>query len=64
MTIHATVETCQGVIAEVAAYRSRASALEAERKWLREHDIRSRQQREAKSQDGTEFIVQECELKP
>jgi uncharacterized protein YecT (DUF1311 family) len=64
MTIHVTDETCQKVVGEVAAYRSRASARRAQHAWLREHDIRSRQQREAKSQHGTEFIVRECELKP
>jgi len=63
MTIHVTVETCQGVIAEVAAYQTQAFARKAEQKWLKEHDIQDEQDREAKSQSGTEFHLAECRLR-
>lgn len=64
MTIYVTVETSQGVIAEVVAYLTFESAEQAERHWLKANSIRTDAARENRSQLGTEFAVLECPLKP
>lgn len=64
MTIYVTVETSQGVIAEVTAYLTLESAEQAERHWLKDNRIRTDAERDNKSQLGTEFAVRECPLKP
>jgi hypothetical protein len=64
MTIHVTVETCQGVVEEVRAFLSQESAHGAEQKWLREMHIKDDGHRQAKADGGTEFLVFEAELKP
>lgn len=64
MPIYVTVETSQGVIAEVVAYLNLESAEQAERHWLKDNHIRTDAERENKSQSGTEFVIRECPLKP
>lgn len=64
MTIRLTVETCQGIVEEVRAFLSEESALAAEKKWLKEMDIKDDAGRQAKADRGTEFLVFEAELKP
>lgn len=64
MTIHVTVETCQGVVEEVRAFLSEESAVAAEKKWLQKMDIKDDAGRQAKADAGTEFLVFEAELKP
>ena len=64
MTVYVSVETCQGVIAETTAYLTQESAEKAERRWLKQHRIRNDDEREAKSQNGTEYVLRECKLKP
>ena len=64
MTIHVTVESCQGVIEEVRAYLSDESAVAAEKKWRRRTGIQNSASRKAREDDGTEFLIFEAELKP
>jgi len=64
MTVHVTVESCQGVIEEVRAYLSEGSAIAAEKKWKRRTGIRTGASRKARADDGTEFLIFEAELKP
>jgi hypothetical protein len=64
MTVYVTVETFQGVLDNVRAYLTEESALDAEKTGLREMGITSPESREGKSDNGTSFIVMECELKP
>ncbi len=64
MTIHVTVQTCQGVVDTIRAFLTEESAIAAERKWLREMGIRDDAHRQAKADNGIEFLVFEVELKP
>jgi hypothetical protein len=64
MTIYVAVETSQGVIAEITAYLTEESAEEAEHRWLKENRICNDGEREYKSQNGTDFVLRECPLKP
>ncbi len=64
MTIYVAVETCQGVIADITAYLTQESAEKAERRWLKQNHIHNDEDREGKSQNGTEFVLRECKLKP
>lgn len=64
MNLYVTVEQHQGVIAEIHAYRTEESADEAERQWLKKYDIHDEISREGKAQNGTEFLIWECELSP
>jgi len=64
VTIHITVETCQGMVEEVQAFLEEESAHAAEQKWLQEMDIKDDEHRQAKADSGTEFLVFEAELKP
>ncbi|HOD52678.1 MAG TPA: hypothetical protein PKJ78_21800 [Candidatus Hydrogenedentes bacterium] len=64
MTIHVTVKTCQGIVAEVRGFLEKESASAAERKWLKEMNIKDKADRQARADGGTEFLVFEAELKP
>jgi len=64
MTIHVTVQTCQGVVDTIRAFLSEESAITAEREWLREMGIGDDAHRQAKADSGTEFLVFEAELMP
>ena len=58
------VEMFQGLVAGVKVFLTPNSARDAEKEWLKEHGIEDGVHRDGKAQNGTEFIVQECELKP
>ena len=62
ISIHVTIELLQGNIAEVRAFWNEHLADMAEQHWLKENNIRSKLDREAKAQNGTEFYVYECTL--
>ena len=64
MTVHVTVQTCQGVVDTIRAFLTEESAIAAEQKWLREMGICDDEHRQAKADSGTEFLVFEAELKP
>ena len=64
MKVFVTIETFQGVLHEARAYMTEESSLRAEKAWLDEMGITSQDARECKSDDGTSFMVMECELKP
>lgn len=63
MTIYVVVGTFQGVITDIRAFLTEQSARKAEQEWLKQYRIKDKAGRECKSQDGTELILQECELK-
>ena len=62
ISIHVTIELLQGNIAEVRAYWNENMADNAEHQWLKENNIKSKIDREAKAQNGTEFHIYECTL--
>ena len=65
MTIfYVTVESCQGVIAEIHAFLRQESAEAAERNWIETMGIKDANHRQAKAESGTECRVFEAELKP
>jgi hypothetical protein len=64
MTIYVAVVTCQGVIDDITAYLTEESAVKAERRWLKQHRIRTTDERDAQSNRGNEFVLRECALKP
>ena len=64
MTVFVAVELFQGVVNEVNVFLTQESAQKAEQYWLKEHGITDDIGRECKAQNGTEFIVRECEVKP
>ena len=64
MTVYVSVETFQGVLHEAQVFMTEKSALDAEKNWLQEMGIKTKDARECKSDDGTSFTVMECELKP
>jgi hypothetical protein len=63
MTVYVVVELFQGIVNNVNIFLKRESAEQAEQQWLKEHGITDDVGREGKAQNGTEFIVRECELK-
>ena len=60
--IYVTVELFQGTIAEVRAYWNEQLACIAEQRWLKDHNIRTQIDRDAKAQNGTEFFIYTCTL--
>lgn len=64
MTVYVTVQSCQGVIHEARAYLGQEGAEKAERRWLRQHGIRTPEGREAQAGNGNEFHIFEAELAP
>ncbi len=64
MHLHITVETHQGVIHDVQAFRNPESATRAEEQWLEELGIEDEAERETKAMNGTEFRTFVCELEP
>ena len=62
IVIYVTVELCQGNIAEVCAYPNEQVADLAEQRWLKDHNIRSQIDRNAKEQNGIEFHIFNCTL--
>ncbi len=64
MTVYVTVNICQGVVNDIQVFLTQNSAQETEQKWLQEHDIKNKVDRECKAQNGTELIIEKCEVKP
>jgi len=64
MIVYATVEIFQDVLNDVKVFLSEESACKAEQQWLERHSINDDAARECEAQNGTEFQVHECELKP
>ena len=64
MTVYVTVEMFQGVLNDVKVFLSEESACKVEQQWLEGHSINDDAGRECEAQNGTEFQVHECELKP
>jgi len=63
MTVHVVVELFQGVVNEISVFLTRESAEQAEQEWLKDHGITDDLGRECKAQNGTEFIVRQCQLR-
>ena len=61
--ISLTVELFQGNIADERAFWNEHLANIAEKKWLKDNNILSQLDREAKAQNGTEFHIYTCTLK-
>lgn len=57
MTIYVTIAIHQGVVHEVRAFLSEESADAAEQAWLAKTGIHHDQHRQAKANDGTEFLL-------
>lgn len=64
MSVYVTIVLCQGIVDHARVFRSKKSAINAEKKWLEENAITDNEHREAKSQSGTECIVMSCDLEP
>jgi hypothetical protein len=63
-TIHVTLELFQGHINDVKVHEKEHTAQLAEQRWLKENRIKNQIDREAKAQNGNEFQVFECTIKP
>ena len=63
MKIYVTVELFQGLVEQIQAFRSCDGAEEAERVWLKRNRNTDDIGREAKSMNGIEFHVRDCELR-
>jgi len=63
MTVYVTVELFQGVISNIQVFLTQKSTQKIEQKWLREYDISNDIDRECKSQNGTELIIETCTLR-
>lgn len=64
MNVYVTVETCQGIVSDARVFRRAASARKAEQAWLKETGIKDKDDREAKSGNGTEFLVFQTKIEP
>ena len=64
MTIYVTVVTEHGVMEQITAYLTPASAKNAERRWLQQERIRTTDERETAFRNGNGFVLRECPLKP
>lgn len=64
MSVYVTVKMCQGLLADVHVFLSRQGAKEEEGRWLAEHEINTREDREAKAGNGTAFHLVEADLRP
>lgn len=64
MNVYVTVETCQGIVSVARVFRREADARTAERAWLEENGIDDEDAREAKSGNGTEFLVFDSVIEP
>ena len=64
MSVYVTIALHQGVVEDARVFRRKLSANKAEKEWLKENGIADDDEREGKSQNGTEFIVMKCELEP
>jgi len=64
MNVYVAVEVFQGLVTETNVFLGQESAEQAEQQWLKEHGITDDVGRECKAQNGTEFIVRECDVKP
>lgn len=64
MSVYVTIALHQGVVEDARVFRRKLSANKAEREWLTGYGIADDEDREGKSQNGTEFIVVKCELEP
>lgn len=64
MNVFVTIETCQGIVSETRVFLTEESALKAEQTWLNESGVSDEDHREAKSGNGTEFLVMETKLEP
>ncbi len=63
MIIYVTVETYQGIIDNVSAFKTLKQAERKEKKWLKSMNVRDDQRREYLSSNCTEFQIHKCELK-
>ena len=64
MNVSVTVDLSQGVIGEIRVFSSGESARKLEQEWLKQHEIKDAIDRECKAQNGTEFLIYECEAEP
>ena len=64
MTVFVAMEILKGIVSEVEVFLRPESAGKKEAAWLQERRIGSQVDREIKAQNGEEFLVMECELKP
>ena len=64
MTVFVTIEAVQGLVGGVTVFLTPDSARQAEERWLEKNGVKDKIDREAKANNGTEFLVMESELKP
>ncbi len=64
MTVFVAMEILKGIVSEVQVFLTPESADKNESAWLQERRINSQRDREIRAQNGVEFLVMECELKP
>lgn len=64
MTVFVAMEILKGIVCEARVFLTPESAGKREAAWLQERRIKNRLDREIKAQNGEEFLVMECELKP
>jgi ribosomal 30S subunit maturation factor RimM len=62
MHVSVTIELSQGIVGEVRVFSSGEPARKLEKQWLEQHEIKNAIGRECKAQNGTEFLIYECEL--
>ncbi len=63
MKIYLTVETYQGLIDNVSAFKTKEGAERKEKKWLKSLNVQDDERREYLSFNCTEFQVHKCELR-
>jgi hypothetical protein len=63
MKIYVTVETYQGVIDNVSAFKTLKQAERKEKSWLKSMNVQDDQRREHLSFNCTEFQIHKCKLR-
>jgi hypothetical protein len=64
MTVFVAMEILKGIVSEIHVFLTPESAGKEEARWLEKRRIHDPLDREMKAQNGEEFLVMECELKP
>ena len=64
MTVFVAMEILKGIVGEIQVFLTPESAGKEEARWLEKQQIQDQWGREMKAQNGEEFLVMECELKP
>ena len=64
MTVFIALEIIRGAVTNGKVFLRRESAEQAQKRWRKGQGIKDDILRQGKDQDGMEFLVMECELKP